>query len=104
MPSAALIAARKRHARAMVAACPGTVVLGGVTYTEVAVGVQPGILENTDGGQRSGNILTVSISKEVLETAPARLAVLTYAGQNWVIEEVAGTEPWAKEWIIKAYQ
>lgn len=104
MPSAALIAARKRHARAMVAACPGTVVLGGETYEDVAVVVQPGVLENQDGGQRSGNILTVSIPKTLLETAPERLVELTYDGAQWIVEEVAGTEAWAEEWILRARQ
>jgi hypothetical protein len=99
--SNALTKARQRHQKAMVAACPGVVTLGGVSYAAAAA-VRPGMLQNEDGGQRSGNVLTVSIAKAALATAPARLSKLTYAQQVWIIEEVAGTEAWAQEWILTA--
>ncbi len=104
MPSAAALQhARRRHQTAMVQAYPGEVTLGGTVYA-AAVVVRPGMLQNEDGGQRSANILTASISKVALATAPERLAVLTYQAKSWVIEEVAGTEPWAQEWVISARQ
>jgi hypothetical protein len=102
-PFPALIAARKRHTCAMHRACPGRVEIEGVPYA-AAVAVQPGALQNEDGGQRSAEILRVAISKSVLATPPARRDVLVYAGQNWVIEEVAGAEAWSQEWGITAYQ
>jgi hypothetical protein len=98
----ALTKARQRHQKAMVAACPGTVTLGGVSYAAAAA-VRAGMVENQEGGQRSTNILTVSLAKSQFTVAPAARQKLEYDGKTWLIESVAGMEPWAKSYVITAY-
>jgi hypothetical protein len=103
MPSEALQRARRRHQAAMVKACPGEVSLGGVSYRHVAASIRAGAVENQDGGQRSTSILTVSIDKCWLATAPAPRAKVQYDGKDWIIETVDGKEEWSKSYVITAY-
>lgn len=79
----------------------GTVTLAGTDYTcPVTVGpIEP---DYTGDGIRSVQSITFTILKAALSTRPALSAAVVHAGLNYDITSIAGDQPQAINWTIKA--
>lgn len=99
----ALKAAKTRHQKSLEAHYPGTITIGGTSY---ACAVQIGGVEQRQSSTGSGftpvQILSASVLKSRLPTAPASRSMITSNGQTWRVDQVAGDDACEVAWQITA--
>lgn len=94
---------RQQAAAVHTALRPGTVTLAsGVSYAQGTVTTTGAELAFAEGGSLSGQVITWRIAKSVLPNAVPDKAVITFAGEQWIVSEIAGRESWKDTWTIKA--
>lgn len=102
--SSALSAAKERQQARRERDLPGSMVMGGVTYSGGGLFVGP--LEQVQAQDGSGWIsmqrYTLIVRKAVMATPPTKRRTFTSCGHTWRVDEVAGQSPSAIAWIIKA--
>lgn len=99
----ALKSAKTRHQKAMEAHYPGTITIGSTPY---ACAVQIGGIEQRQNASGHGftpiQILSASVFKSLLPTAPASRSMIACKGHDWRIDQVAGEDACEAAWQITA--
>ena len=103
MSLTALQAAKARHHSSLAAHYPRSVTIGTVT---TLTGVQIGGVEQRQAADGRGftpvQILTTSILKSLLPTAPASRSMLRCNDLDWRIDNVAGHDACEVAWVVTA--
>jgi len=102
MSPAAVREAALRHQRHAEAHHGKRITIGTATMTAAVIlgAVQHRMDEN--GVYRRIQPITVTVLKSLLPTAPAKKSVITYAGADYQVDEVAGQNAADVAWHIKA--
>lgn len=96
-------AARARHHKVIARTKPGSITISGQSYDgSLSISSQP--IDNGDGGQRIGDVLTFRLSKAAHPAQPPERSTFTCQGKTWIIDTVSGKESYAAEWVIRATQ
>jgi hypothetical protein len=89
------------HHAVMRARNGGEVIIGGVPY-DAAVVLSAVELESMDGGRVRGSMIKASILKTALLSPPARDAKITFAGVDYSLQIIGGSEARDVSWVLEA--